>query len=197
MPQQTTRADRFPDATIVAAKRALRGRIARTRWAMVAERAAQAFWPLLSLALVLYALYAFGLAHALPRVWLLTGLALAVGGLLASLLWGVKRFALPSLAEARARLDAALPGTPLQTLEDEIAVGRDDPLSQGLWARHLTRMAEEAANAKASKPDLRLAHRDKWAVRLVALVAALAALVFAGGTPREELALAPVTEPGL
>ena len=47
---------------------------------------------------------------------------------------------------------------------------RDDPGAQAVWAAHLARMRRLAAQARAVPADLRLAARDPWALRLVALV---------------------------
>ncbi|MEO1551820.1 MAG: DUF4175 family protein, partial [Pseudomonadota bacterium] len=123
-PNTRTQAISAPQVEIDAAKARLRGRIQRTRWALAAERLARALWPLASVALVLYAAYAFGLAHMLARPGLIVAGLLCALALGAAAIWGLRQLSWPTLADARARLDAALPGTPLQTLDDEIAVGR-------------------------------------------------------------------------
>ena len=95
------------------------------------------------------------------------------------LVYGLRRFRWPSEADARARIDATLPGRPLAALRDAPALGRDDPGAQAVWAAHMARMRRLAAQAKAVPADLRLAARDPWALRLMALVLLLAACVFA------------------
>ena len=98
----------------------------------------------------------------------------------AALIWrGARGFRWPGRADAVARLDAVLPGRPIAALGDRIAVGAQDPAAQAVWERHLQRMAERAAAARAARPDLRLAARDPWALRLGAVVALVAALLFA------------------
>jgi hypothetical protein len=146
---------------------------------MVLEGLLRAFWPLAAFLATAWAVFAFGLAEALTRPQMLAALAgiglaalvLAVGGL--------RRFRWPSRFAARARLDATLPGRPLETLDDRPAIGADDPAAQAVWSAHLDRMARIAARARALRPDLRLAARDPWALRLAALVAVIAALFFA------------------
>ena len=100
-------------------------------------------------------------------------------GLLVLLVLGLRRFRWPSVADARARIDATLPGRPLAALADRPALGRDDPGAQAVWAAHLARMRRIAATARPVMADLRLAAHDPWALRLVALVALIAAGLFA------------------
>ncbi len=75
------------------------------------------------------------------------------------------------------RRDAA--GAPLAALRDTPALGLDDPGTQAVWAAHLARMRRLAASAVPARADLRLAGRDPWALRLMALVLLIAAAVFA------------------
>ncbi|HVH03914.1 MAG TPA: DUF4175 family protein, partial [Amaricoccus sp.] len=151
----------------------------RSRFAMALESFTRAFWSLGSALAVLWAAIAFGLAEALTRGQLVAVLAVAGLGLLVLLVHGLRRFRWPRAADARARIDATLPGRPLATLEDSPALGRDDPAAEAVWAVHMARMRRLAAAARPVVADLRLAARDPWALRLMALVALLAALVFA------------------
>jgi uncharacterized protein (TIGR02302 family) len=175
------------------AQDALTGIVRRTRWAIALERAVRAFWPLASLAAVVWAALAFGLAEALSRTQLMA--VLGTAGLAALVLAGIglRQFRWPSAAEARARIDSVLPGRPLAALEDRLALGRDDPAAETVWALHLERMRRAARAARVAVPDLRLAGRDPWALRLMALVLLITALVFARGDGIDGLgtALAP------
>ena len=159
-------------------ERALRRPLALTRLGMAAERLARAFWPAWSVALVLLAALMLGAHEALASeaVWALG----AAGGLalLAALAWGARRFRVPRPAEARERLDATLPGRPIAALGDRDAVGGHDPASRAIWAAHQSRMARIARRARAVPGDLRLADRDPFALRYVALTAAMVALLF-------------------
>ena len=158
--------------------RRLRRPLALTRIGLAAERAARAFWPAWTVALLLLASLMLGAHEALPleAVWaLLAGGAIA---LLAALGWGALRFRPPSRAEARERLDATLPGRPIAALADRDAVGGDDPASRAIWAAHQARMARAARSARAVPGDLRLASRDPYALRYVGLAALMVAILF-------------------
>ena len=159
-------------------ERGLRRPLLFTRLGMAAERLARAFWPAWTVALLALAALMMGAHEALPAeaVW---ALAAAAGlGLAAALGWGAWRFRPPTRAEARERLDATLPGRPLAALADRDAVGGDDPASRVIWAAHQARMARLLRHARAVPGDLRLADRDPYALRYVALTAAMVALLF-------------------
>jgi hypothetical protein len=151
----------------------------RTRAAMALESFTRAFWPVGAALAVLWAALAFGLAEILTRSQLIGVLAVAGLGLAVLLVAGFRRFRWPRLDAARARIDAGLPGRPLAALRDTPALGRNDPGAQAVWAAHMARMRRIAAQARAVPADLRLAARDPWALRLMALVLLLAAVVFA------------------
>ncbi|MBV1903523.1 MAG: TIGR02302 family protein, partial [Marinosulfonomonas sp.] len=53
-----------------------------------------------------------------------------------------------------------------------------DPASELVWQAHIKRMAERAALAKAVKPDLRIAALDPFALRYMAILAFVMALIF-------------------
>jgi uncharacterized protein (TIGR02302 family) len=157
----------------------LRRIIRQSQAAMAAESFTRAFWPLASVLAVLWAALAFGLAEVVTRAELLVLLAIAGLAALWFLVQGLRRFRWPSAAAARARVDASLPGRPLASLRDTPALGRDDPGAQAVWAVHLARMRRLAALARPARADLRLASRDPWAFRLMALVLLIAAALFA------------------
>ncbi len=155
--------------------------IRRTRAGMVVESLLRAFWPLGSLVAAAWSVIAFGLPELLTRAQMIG--VIAVFGLAAIwLAWrGCRAFAWPTVRAARDRVDATLPGHPLAALEDGQALGAGDPGARAVWIAHRARMARVAENARAVPPDLRLASRDPYALRLAALVLLGAALVFAGG----------------
>ncbi|AOZ68398.1 hypothetical protein LPB142_02945 [Rhodobacter xanthinilyticus] len=170
------RPDLSPDDPLTALARPL----AMTRAAMVAERAARAFWPFVSIVAAGFAAAGFG-AFGLwaPALWgVLAAAALAAG-------WGLWRFRWPSRAEGLARLDARLPGRPIAALSDVMALGGADPAARALWAAHRARMAAAAAGARAPAPAPDLAPRDPFALRLTALTALALALIF--GAPARML----------
>ena len=106
------------------------------------------------------------------------GLVAAVGGGLWALIGGLRRFHKPTRADALERLDLALPGHPIAALTDTQAIGATDPASLAVWQAHRERMAARAAQARPVSPDLRLARRDPFALRYVALTAFVIALMF-------------------
>ncbi len=164
-----------PDETALAS---LARPLALTRAGMVAERAVRAFWPAWTVAIAAVAAVALGLHETLPveAVWL--GLVGAVAGFAVTLWRGLRRFRLPTPAEAIDRLDRTLPGRPISALTDAQAIGAGDAASEAVWRAHQARMAARAAQARAVAPDLRLAARDPFALRYIALTALAVSLLF-------------------
>ncbi|TCM84631.1 TIGR02302 family protein [Rhodovulum steppense] len=160
------------------ALQALRWPLRLTRAGMVAERLTRAFWPLASLLLALAAVLSFGLHDMVSRGWALVVLALAAVAMVVAFGLGVRSFRWPSRAEALDRLDRTLPGRPITALRDHQAVGAGDAASEAVWRVHVARMAERARAARAVSPDLRMASRDPYALRYVALTAFVVALAF-------------------
>ncbi len=173
-PTPTLPTTRLPDA----ARRGLRRPLALTRAGMLAERLSRAFWPLWAIVLVALSALMLGLHEALPLelFWGLT-LILAVGAIWA-LVYGVRRFRWPGEAEALARLDESLPGRPITALSDGQAIGAADIQSRAIWDAHLARMSERIRAARRVPPDLRVASRDPFALRYVAILAFAVALLF-------------------
>ena len=143
-----------------------------------AERLVRAFWPLWSLLIAAFAALAFGAQDHLPLEAFWVSTVFVVLGLAWAFVWGLRQFRRPSQAEAMARVDAALPGQPIAALMDQPALGGNDPTGRALWQAHLRRMAVQAQAAKPIAPDLKLAARDPYALRYVALLAFVMALLF-------------------
>ena len=143
-----------------------------------AERLCRAFWPLWSLTIAAIAALALGAQDQLPLEVAWFAIVTALTGGLWALVHGLRRFRTPTRPEALARLDAALPGQPIAALRDHQATGTADPGAVALWAAHRERMAARAARARAVEPDLRLASRDPFALRYVALTVLMVALMF-------------------
>ena len=149
-----------------------------TRSGMLAERLLRAFWPVLSIVMSVLAALMLGLQDLAPIevVW-----GLGVIAVLAALglgLRGAMRLHWPSRAEALARLDETLPGRPIRALLDDQAIGAGDAASAAVWRAHQARMAARAAGARPVRPDLRLAARDPYALRYVAVLALAVGLIF-------------------
>ncbi len=164
----------IPDA----AARKLRWPLGLTRAGMVAERLTRAFWPFASVLLLVMAALMFGAQDnlSLEIGWSVSVLAILAG--LVALVIGLRRFRWPGRAEALDRLDRTLPGRPITAILDHQAIGARDAESRAVWNAHVARMAERAARARAVEPDLRISSRDPYALRYVALLAFIMALVF-------------------
>jgi uncharacterized protein (TIGR02302 family) len=149
-----------------------------TRAGMLAERLARLFWPLWAVTIAAIAALMLGLHEVLPieAVWGLAVLAVASGiGFAVRGLW---RFRLPTRAEAMARLDDTLAGRPIRALQDAQAIGGEDAASVAVWRAHQARMRSRAMGARAVAPDLRLASRDPFGLRYIALMSLMVAVLF-------------------
>ena len=144
----------------------------------LAERLVRAFWPFWAVCLSALAALMLGFQDVLPLEAVWTIAVLAVLGAGASLFYGLRRFRWPSQAEVLDRLDRTLPGRPISAISDTQAIGAGDSASEAVWKTHLARMAERLRAARAPQPDLRLATRDPYALRYVALLAFTVALLF-------------------
>lgn len=158
--------------------RALRWPLRLTWAGMLAEALVQAFWPMLALVLAVLAALMMGAQDALAGGALWAVLAVIGLAALFALFFALRRFRLPSRAAALARLDASLPGRPIRALLDDQAIGAGDAASAAVWQAHQRRMAARAAAAKPVKGDLRVAQADPYALRYVALLGFIVALVF-------------------
>lgn len=159
--------------------------LAKIRWplgltwaGMWAESLVQALWPLLAVVLVVLAALMLGVQDTVA-VEVVYGAAvvflLAASG---AVFYAFRSFQGPKKTEALARLDASLPGRPIQALMDDQAIGASDPASMAVWQAHQKRMADRAAAAQAVPADLRVSTRDPFALRYVALLFFIVALIF-------------------
>ncbi|SEN29842.1 TIGR02302 family protein [Paracoccus alcaliphilus] len=147
-----------------------------TLWGMRWEAAARAFWVLAALLGFVFAALALGIVAAVPDAvlpWLAGAVLLA---LVVAAVRGGLRYR-PALADAAMeRVDRTLPGRPLTALVDQAAIGGEG----ALWQAHLAQMRARAGAARPVAPDAELSRRDPFALRLVALVALVMALIFGG-----------------
>ncbi|RPE66243.1 uncharacterized protein (TIGR02302 family) [Pacificibacter maritimus] len=175
------------------------GRIVRHSFAFLyVERVAQAFW----LCFVILCVGLVGLLWNVPAV---------IGRLpfasICAVLWsasfalGLMKFQRPTRSQARARIDANLQNRPLQALEDSLSDADEGPATRALWQIHLNRMAEAAQQASAPLPQIRLAARDPYALRLIAVGALIMSALFgpsvdwrAGTAQRNIIAAGPAWE---
>ena len=143
-----------------------------------AERLARAFWPLWTLVIAALGLLSFDALDHLPLEAGWFGLISSLACILWAAVHGLRKFRRPTRDQALARLDATLPGRPIAALRDTQAIGSADPASQQVWQAHRARMAIRAASARAVEPDLRLATRDRYGLRYMALTLLVMALLF-------------------
>ena len=151
------------------------------RWTLLglwAERLTRAFWPLWSILIATLAVLMLGLHEVLPLEALWSAGVVVILAALAAFGWGVRRFRVPTRAEALERLDHSLPGRPIAAVADTQAIGAGDAASEALWEAHVKRMTARLAAARAVPGDVRLAERDPFALRYVALLALVVALLF-------------------
>ncbi|WP_299814565.1 TIGR02302 family protein [uncultured Jannaschia sp.] len=148
-----------------------------TRLGLWAERITHAFWPAWTAATLAAAVWTSGLV---PDLWEFSLIAALVLAALVLVILGLRGFRAPTAEEARARLDATLPGRPLSTLADRMAVGGSDAGASAVWSAHRARMAARLTGARAVAPDLRVARRDPYALRYMAIL--LLALAVGFGT---------------
>ncbi len=163
----------------------LRRGLAKLRWplrltwaGMLAEALVQSLWPLMAVTLLVLAALMLGFQDtlAIEAVW--AGAVVAAIALLAALFYAFRRFRLPTRAAAMLRLDQSLPGRPIQAMLDDPAIGSGDDAAMAVWRAHKARMTAQAAKARAVPADLRVARRDPYALRFVAVLAFAVALFF-------------------
>jgi uncharacterized protein (TIGR02302 family) len=145
---------------------------------MVAESAVRAFWPFWSVLFVLIGPPMFGWHELVTRPWVFGLGAIGIAFLTVAFIWGVRRFKMPSRAAAVARVDAALPGRPIAAIADTQAIGAGDPASEAVWKAHVARMEDRTKQAAFVEPDLRIADRDPYGLRFIALLFFVVALLF-------------------
>lgn len=149
------------------------------RTALLIERLVRALAPAIIVVTFFVALSWTGLwlgANSLVR---LVGATVFLGLLLAAALWPLRRFSLPSAADARAALDAQSADAPAATLADALANG-GDPRTRNLWRLHLRRAEKNASILRPVRPAPKLWKLDRFALGALALLALCASAFIAG-----------------
>ncbi len=145
---------------------------------MVAEEAVRAFWPFWTAIFFILAPLMFGWQDLVPLEVFWGAAVVSVLAFFGTLVRGVRRFRLPTEAEALARVDAHLPGRPIAALSDTQAIGSGDLASEAVWKVHVARMEERTKAARPVEPDLRVSDRDPYGLRFIALLFFVTALLF-------------------
>ncbi len=157
----------------------LHGRITLAKLSLGVESFLRAFWPLLTLLGFAYAALAFGALGALPASWAMGAAGVVALAGLGLLYVGIRNFSLPNRAQALEKLDESLENYPIASLQDSPAINSKDPFARDLWDAHIGNMKAEAMAARAPMPAPELAQKDRVGLRLLALTAVIAALIFA------------------
>ena len=160
------------------ALKGLAGPLRLTRLGMVAERATRAFWPLWAVIMLAMALIMLGVQDFISPRGAMGVMAVFAAAALFALIYGARMFRRPQAADAVERLDNTLPGHPITQLNDTQVIGARDPASKAVWNAHLAQMAARVRGAKPAPVDLRVASKDPYALRYVAALALLVALLF-------------------
>jgi uncharacterized protein (TIGR02302 family) len=158
--------------------RHLRLPVRLTRLGMLAENLVRSFWPVWTILFLTLAPLMMGWHDLVSArvLAVLIGIALLAFGFA---FWrGWRQFHRPSMAEALARVDAALPGRPIAALRDVQAIGAGDDASVAVWQAHIARMQARSHDARAVEPDLRVSDRDPYGLRFIAVLFFVTGLFF-------------------
>ena len=174
--------------------------IAAARGVVLWERVWPALWPGLGL-IGLYAILALtGILEMLPA-WLRVSLLFAFSGLVFACFWrsfGPLRRVRWEDGARRVERDSELANRPLTEGADEIATGRDDPMTAALWRAHVLRLLASAGRLRLKLPSPGMKRRDRYGVRFAVLAGLVAAFFIAGPMSVERLRTAlmpPLSDP--
>ncbi|NSX53849.1 TIGR02302 family protein [Parasulfitobacter algicola] len=176
-----------------------------TRFGIIAERITHSFWPFWTVMFASLACLMMGWHDELPLEVVWGGLVTFVVAAAWTFVRGIRQFSWPTLPEALDRIDATMAGRPISALNDTQAIGAGDMASEQVWQAHLVRMKERASAARPVDPNLEISDRDPFALRYVALIAFVTALLFgsiyrvssvSGMTPTTEALAAGATWEG-
>ncbi|GJE00240.1 hypothetical protein GMJLKIPL_2159 [Methylobacterium isbiliense] len=152
------------------------------------EQAWPVLWRGLAVGLVFFAASWLGLWLDASPTLRMVGVGLFAAALVLALvpLLRLRRLSRPQ-ALARIDRDAGLRHGPAQALEDTLALGRQDPGTQALWALHQRRAAQLLDRLKVAGPRPGMARRDPYALRAALLLAAVGGAFVAGPEAGERL----------
>ncbi len=180
------------DASGGAPCRDLAGRLRLARAALLWERAWPALWPAVGIAGAFLAVALLDVLPALP-FWAHAGVLAAFAVAEAAALrraWPA--FRPPPEKAARRRLERAsgLDHRPLELLDDRLAVGAGDAVSEALWRAHRARVLASLGRLRVGPPRPGLAKRDPVALRAAVLLLLTIAVAAGWGEFGERIARA-------
>jgi uncharacterized protein (TIGR02302 family) len=158
--------------------------------ALVSERVAREFWPLLTFLTALAGCALLGLVPFGPfwlrwLVWVLQlGLTLWLAGA------GFRRFVWPDRATVLRAIETAnnLRHRPLSQAADQIAGGQETPETRAIWQVHRQRLAATVSSLRLPLPKALVAERDPIASRVAAMLTLFVGLAFAGQDAPDRIA---------
>jgi len=168
------------------------------RLALLWEALWPASWPALGIAGLFMALAFAGFVSLLPG-WLHLGLLVIFASALCVAVYRLARaLRLPGRTAGKRRIerDSALEHRPLAALEDRLAVGAGDAMSEALWRAHLARMRGVLGRIRIALPRPGLPGRDPRALRLLIVLLLAVGLVAAGEEAPHRLMTALMPELG-
>ena len=120
----------------------------------------------------------FGTLTGLPRL----ALSMLFAAALILALWPLLKLRPPTREEALARIDRAigLPHRPATTGQDRLVRGGGDPLAEALWQRHQRAAVEASRNVRLGLPSPGLPARDRYGLRVGAILLLFVAFFYAG-----------------
>lgn len=161
--------------------------MSRASLALTWERWGPALWPGAALAALYIALALFGLWEALGDPWRALALAGVVGGGMAFAVFRIRGASRPSLSIAQRRVeeDSGFAGRPLESFEDEAALG-----DSALWRAHQARMQVQLDRAHTHGPRAAVAAADRFGLRGAVLVLLILGVFIAGDRAGERIGAA-------
>ena len=163
----------------------------RATRALIAERLLRLGATLVSLALFFLAISWAGLWLEVGAPWRIAGVSLFALCAFVLIVREILR-GLPPRAEALARLDAAdeSGAHPASGLEDRLAFEKPDGATKALWEAHRRSLALALGRLRPPSPRPDLPRRDPYALRALALIAAVTTAIAAGSDRSARLAAA-------
>ncbi|MBB4038390.1 uncharacterized protein (TIGR02302 family) [Microvirga flocculans] len=155
--------------------------VAHARWTLWWEEAWPRLWLPLAIVLLFLTLSWLGLwldATPLART---VGLGLFAAALILSL-WPLLRLRMPGRTKALDHLDreTGMGIGPARALDDNLALGANDPGTRALWALHRKRAEEAVARMRVGLPRPDMPKHDRYALRAAGLLALVTSAFVAG-----------------
>ena len=154
---------------------------------------AEAVWPALWLPAAILGVFLALALLDVPRSlggWLHSALlALFALAFLFSAYRALLRLHRPDEASAKRRMEkhSGYKHRPLETLEDDLVSGSNDPQSQALWSAHLTRVAREVKSIRVGFPQTSWSAVDRLALRAPLALLLIVALAVGASNFQERL----------